>query len=1131
MPGLIDSLQALLSGSGVDAQVSIQIDGLNEITQAIGALTAGPAALDSLKNAAGALPAPPGLQGIGNLATSLGSLQVPTDVSGLLAPILSPITGLNFSVSGTVQIAAAFDVVREIIRVGTGRAVGGPTGMPEGSPAFRMQDAPSPEELRAFFVTANGMLDDVGPNFDAARILQLLQRAATGYGKPHFWIPTIPFLDDMMEPLATIATWQTMNGQELSASLAGTIRRVGELMLMPRRQVAQPIMNAAAAIAAARTGMAGVHARSIPALGSLREKTLQGTAQPSTAEVIAVEQAAALLEQLAAAVDPSVSPLASHSLADERLTRALLAVIRALEPSYSISSLSQTLQGGIAEIPAPPTAFVDDVVSGIAEFDLSALTDPLQAVTDAVRDAVQEVENAKESVRQALENALTPVANALDEALNAAGFNDIRTALEGLPNQIQQFVNTEIAPNLESVRSGVSDAVNVVSEAADEFNPEALVAPIRQAVEDVAALLQDGEIAQVFAQLEEAITTAIQAIESIDLTIAADESIDLIGDIEVKVSEIDPSLIPDAAKPLLSQAVQVVTNIDFSVEVGAPLLTEIEQAVQQGPAAVLAAIEEGIDELRGELERFRPSAVIGVALDQPFQTVIDTLRQFTPSDLLEELQSALDDLAGRLNVLDVGAVLDPLTGLHATLVTTIEGLRPSNLLRPVNDAIAAAIEKVFQASGIDTVFAGINEVLEVVQNWTGLLADGRDLLNRAAAMLTEPGDATASVQTLVDDALARLDTVDMARLQVEFTATAAAAASIDRDVIARDVANAFQQAGEAAEPALRSAELAAIVRSAREFPIAELRGERETPPRRRLIVALHSIRASAERLDAATPRWAQLGPELREASGVVQEKLLDYYRVSRIEGASLFADFLNPPQTTAALREKVREALAAGLIDPLTMVLQGFQALSPYARLGADGLSKVLGAVHAKVDSLVGAGGVGGTVDALEDAANLLRGINLEPITQPLDAVFARIQTALDAVNPEPLRAALEAARDAVADLLNVTTLIDQDDIDELDRVYAEAVDKIDGLAPSAIVSETLDPVYEDLLADFLPVLDLPIRLRIAIEGAGLHLRENAVRELARVEAAFDQMLRAIPLGGGAGVSGSVSIGVSGSVG
>lgn len=1128
MPGLLDSLHQLLSGSGLSAQVSVQADGLNAIASAVGGLTSGPAALENLEAAIAGLPAPPGLDGIANLSSSLGSLNVPTDFAAPLAPILGPLRGLTVQVSAsaTLQVAAAFEVIREIIRFGTGRAAGGPRGMPEDAPIFRMQDAPSPDELRAFFATANEILDRIGPTFDAARILELLTRASAGYGKPRYWIPVIPFLDDFMEALATIASWQTMTGAQLSASLAGTIERVAELMLMPRRQVAGPIIAAANVVASTHADLTGIHAQVIAAFASLRGKTRAGGSQPTTLEVTAVERAAAALDRLAAAVDPAKSPLASYALADEKLTRELLAVIRALEPAYNLSSLARTLQGGIAEIPAAPTAAVDEVVSAIEAFDLSVLTDPLQAVTNAVRDAVQQAEDAKQSVRQALEDALSPVADALDAALDAAGFAEIRSALEGLPARIQSFVDTQLTPSLESVRSGVSSAVDTVSTAADQFNPDALIAPIRQAVEDVAALLQNDAVRNTFAQLEGAIQTAIQAIEGIDLTVAGDQSIDLIGEIEVKLAAIDPASIPDASKPLLSQAVQVVTNIDFTAEVGTPLLAEIGQAVEQGPAAVLAAVEGGMDALRRQLESFRPSAVIGSALDEPFRAVIATLREFKPSDLLDRLQGVLDQLAGRLRVLDVGAVVDPLVEVHAALSRQIEALRPSNLLRPVNEAIAAAIDTVYAATGIDTAFAGINEILDTIQTWTGLLADGRDLLSRAAAMLAEPGDPAASVQALVDSALARLDAVDMARLHTAFTATAAAARSIDRDAITRDVAGAFQLAAEHGPPLLESPQVAAILRGAREFPLAELRGLRETPSRSRLLSALESLRTSGDRLDAARPRWAALGPELREAAGFMQERLLDYYRVTRIEGAGLFAEFLNPPATTMELREAVRRALNEGLIDPLTTILLGFQALSPYARLGVDGLSRVLGAIHAKIDAIIGAGGVGGTVDAIEDAANLLRGIDLTPITEPLDALHSRIETALAAVNPEPLRQALETARDAVAGLLRVTTLVDQEDIDELDRTYAEAVNKIDGLAPSVIVSETLDPVYEDLLADFLPVLDLPVRLRLAIEAAGRNLRDDAVRELARVEEAFDRMLHAIPLDGG----GSISVSVSGSV-
>jgi hypothetical protein len=894
--------------------------------------------------------------------------------------------------------------------------------------------------------------------------------------------------------------------------------------------IAQPIIDAGSAIGSGRSQLAERQQEVTSVLVSLRAKVAAGGSQPTSNEVIAVERAAASLERLAAAMDPDKSPLARWDLADEQLTRQLLNVIRALEPSYTLGGASAILNGFIARIPAPPGAVLDEAVTAIEAFDLSVLTDPLQAVTNAVRTAVDEVNAAKESVRQALESALSPVADALDAALAAAGFNEIRAALEGLPAQIQNFVDNQITPNLESVRSGVSNAVSVVTNAADEFNPEALIAPIREAVENAAALLQNDTIRGAFAELERALDTAIEAIEGLDLSLAADQSIDLIGGIEVKVSAIDPADIPDASKPLLNQAVQVVTSIDFTAEVGGPLLDEIEQAAAAGPAVVLGAIEEGMDRLRASLESFRPSAVIGDALDQPFRQLLDTLNQFKPSDLLDRLQEALDSLAGRLSVLDVDVVVNPLIDLHTAVRNQVEALRPSNLLKPIEDEIAAAIEKVYQATGIDTIFAGINEVLDTIQTWTGLLADGRDLLNRGAALFEQPGDATASVQQLANDILAKLDSVDMARLQEAFQAASAAAASIERDVLARDVAIAFQTAGQSGPSLLGSSELNAMTRLGREFPLDELRAHRRTPARDRLLAAFDLWRASADRLEASRQRWTALGPELNEAAGMLQQRLLDYYRVSRIEGDAVFAEFLDPPRTTAELKDAVRRALSDALTDPLTTIILGFQAFAPYLRIAGSGIARILGALHAKIDSILGSGGVGGTVGAIEEAANLLRGINLQPVVQPLDAIYARIETAVAALDPEPLRAALQAARDAIANLLSVTTLVSQTDIDALDQAYAQAVAKIGQLAPSAIISETLDPVYEDLLQDFLPVLDLPVELRLKIEAAGRSLREKATLELARVEEAFDKMLRAIPLGDG-GVSGSISVSGSVSVG
>jgi hypothetical protein len=1117
MPGLLEALETALSGSGLSGKISAQASGLGGITSAVSSLVGGTPAVTQLQTAIRNAPAPPGLDGIGALSSSLGSLSVPSDFSGALGPVLSPLTALATQLAGgsAAQVAAVFDLVREVIRAASGRTMGGPSGMPDGG--LRQQDMPSVDELRAMFVKANQLVDDLGPRFDAARILQLLERASSGYTRPDFFLPRIPGLDDIMEPLGTIAAWQTMPPDQLSAHLARTVELAAELIASPRQRVAAPLMQAAQAVGGGQAAVAAAVADLTPVCATLRSKLTTGKGQPSVTEVTALERAAELASGLAGALDPATSPLAHCDTADEDATRALLAVVRALEPAYDMAPLARTLQEKIAQIPPAPEGVFEGVAAAIQAFDLSALTDPLQSVTATVRHAVDEVNQAKESVRQALESALSPVAAALDDALSAAGFDQIRETLNGLPAQVQQFVDNEITPKLEGVRTSVSSAVGAVSSAADEFNPEALIAPIRDAVQQAASLLQSDEVRNTFAELEQALNSAIQAIEHIDLSGAADQCVTEIGGIETKVSSIDLSSVPDMAKPALREAVKVVTDIDFTAEVGRPVITKLEQAVEQGPAAVLNALEDGMDQLRSRIEGFRPSKVVGDALDKPFRELLDTLKKFKPSDLLGLLQHELDQLAGRLRVLDVGAVVDPLIELHTSIKTKVEALRPSHLLKPVDDAIAAAIEKVYQATGIDTVFHGIDEVLHTIQSWIGLLADARDLLHRTAALFEAPGDATATVSQMVDAALTKLDTVDISRLHSAFTAASTAAASIERDAMARDLAMAFQTAGQRGPALLASAELDALARLARGFLLEELRAQRETPSRNRLIAAVEALRAAADRLAAARQPWVQLAPKLNEAAGAIQERLLDYYRVSQLEGATLFADFRNPPQTAAALKDAVRDALNDALKEPLTTVVMGFQAIAPFVRLLAEGVSSVLGALHAKFDSLVGNSGVGGAVDAIEEAANLLRGINLQPVVQPLDAIYARIETALNSLDPAPLRAALEAARDAVASLLRVTTLINQSDIDTLDRTYAEAVAKIGALSPSAVISQTLDPVYEQLLGEVLPILDMPKRLRQAVDDAGKSLRDEATRELARVEEAFDKMLQAIPLGGGGG--------------
>jgi hypothetical protein len=1126
--GLLASLDSLLNTSDLSSLVGSQSVELNGIISSVQELLNGPTEFADLQGLIEAVPLPPGLEGIGNLTTNLSGLSLPSDFSASLAPLLTPLTGLSGTLTGggASQAAVLFDMVREIIRLITGRVFGGASGMPAGG--IEIPQLPDVAEFRSAIAQAQTVLDGLGPRLDAARILELLRSGSAAFDTPLIRWPNLPVIDETMEALQTVATWQTLPANQLNTHLARTIEMAAALIDTPRVRVAQPVLDAAQIVTAGANTLATAQTTLTEVFSTLRPKILTATADPSGTELRRVVATADALERLANAVHAQRSPLARIHHLDEDLTRSLLAVVRAIQPAYDIRPAAEKVQELLDNLPAAPADAFNDVTAAIDDFDLSAITGALQDVKNAVQAAVDEVNGAKETVRAELEALLSPVETALDNALTAAGFMEIQNALAGLPAEIQSFVDDQLTPVIEPLRQGIEEAVNTVSAAATTFNPQTLIAPIREAIEQVAALLNSDDVRGAFAEVEQVLTEVIQSLENFDLAAAADESISLIGEIEVKVADIDPASIPDAAKPLIQQAIKVVTDIEFTVEVSDPIVNAIQTAVVEGPQAVLVVLEEGVDEIRSRITQFKPSTVIGDQLDQPFRELIETLQQFKPSDLLQQLQKTLDGLAARLNVLDVEAIINPLVELHQTIVAQVEALRPSKLLEPVNAAIAAAIAKVYEVSGIDNIFDGINDVLTYIQSWTGLLADCRDLLAQAATLFSEPGDATAAVNALVNEAVAKLDGVDLSRLQTAFNAAGEAVRRIERDAIAGELARALQNAGQQGVAMLNSDAAQQVKQLIRSFPMAALRAHQPIPRRRHLINAMERLLAAADTLDAARQPWHEISPQLLSAAGNLQEALLDYYKVQQLNGGGVFAQFRNPPATVAALKEAVRAALVDSLEAPLTTVIMAFQAFSPYIELLARGFSDILDSVQAKIDLIVGQEGVGGAVNAVEEAANLLRDMDLSPITGPLDSLYGRIETALNALDPEPLRAVLSAARDAIGNLLQLSTLIDQTTITNLDNTYNAAVAAIGDLAPSEIIADTLDPVYEELLADFLPVLDLPARLRELTEAAGRKLGDEAVRELVRIEVAFDDMLRAIPLATGtasAQVSVSVSVG------
>src|SRR5262249_27855254 len=159
---------------------------------------------------------------------------------------------------------------------------------------------------------------------------------------------------------------------------------------------------------------------------------------------------------------------------------------------------------------------------------------------------------------------------------------------------------------------------------------------------------------------------------------------------------------------------------------------------------------------------------IGHQLDEPFQKMMDVLHGFQPSDLLDKLVAALKDVASALHVVDPSAAMAPLVEAHHKLAAAVDSLKPSTLLKPVTDAAAEAVKKVVKAAHLDEVFDGLDKLLAKINGYVALLGATGDVLRKAGALLTQPGEVEAALDALVEATVARLDVVQLADLQAAF---------------------------------------------------------------------------------------------------------------------------------------------------------------------------------------------------------------------------------------------------------------------------------------------------------------------------------------------------------------------------
>jgi hypothetical protein len=128
------------------------------------------------------------------------------------------------------------------------------------------------------------------------------------------------------------------------------------------------------------------------------------------------------------------------------------------------------------------------------------------------------------------------------------------------------------------------------------------------------------------------------------------------------------------------------------------------------------------------------------------------------------------------------------------------------------------------------------------------------------------------------------------------------------------------------------------------------------------------------------------------------------------------------------------------------------------------------------------------------------------------------LRSRIDALHPRHLKDDLDDAFDAMLDRIDLDLVLPADALQSLDDTYSGVLDQLRALDPEALLTETVQPLYEDTILPMIATFDITPLLTAIIERLQ-SLDEELKSEMQRVNEAFRALKRAVP--GGSGSAGA----------
>ena len=1077
--------------------------------------------------------------GFASVLNSIGDV-LPADLSQVTGGLTSGLNELGASISAdiagelsaTIQAAKA---IYELIQLdwtckdGSTSATGS-SGPDSGSDPGNNSDTEEEEQSATESLSASMDQLDSMLNLlpDPVNIKSILPLIIDSTNKISRMIPVpiaIPGFNDIFEPLDIIVSWDRMEEADFAAFISDTFSETADLIKDSLRAGIDSLktgftdqINGPAQVAVLEP-VAENLASEIDALISVVE-----TGDPAGSGIL-VANLDSLLDQYDAIKNSLPADFFDNARVVNQSIKSLVddlqdqieSVIIAVSPGRVLEDLDPLLaklefQPGSAEI-EKLEELLDTIFGWLQELvnkiDLTAIQEPLETAVNTAESAVGEIDNLMVGVTLNVQELFGQLESLIDQVDPQALIAQVTEAINTFGEEISGQMESLLAP----INAAVSALVSNVGSAVDQFNPADLVTALETVFTSIQSLLNPA--LQSVDEIRQAIESAVDALNNLSFAPLADQVIESIDDVTESLDSIDEATLNTMLEMALDTAVAILpADLEPLVQ---PLITGMGEVIEgeNGPVAIINSVKDKPAELLDKIKEYDPAVLIRDALTDNYTAVLTQMKEFSPGNLIiEPMEQVLNALKQRLtDEVQPSKLLKPLEQVFEQIKESFSALEPAELIEPLNQAVTNAINTVIDLLPLDESDAAMEQVDKVVKKIEEFVGTGdkiKSVFQKIRDILNNLTDADQQIDNWIDEIIGKLD---LSGVQSTINAALSELSDAVSAVKANDLKNYINQEFDEILDSFDTLNpdifLTDIVQKYR-----------------RLETGVNALPDSSEKT-VITDLLARLNPmqegflgpfqvyaNIKENITTVKQGLeaaFETWDTQYHHPESMFSNLGYDSLNTDQLKDMIRETIEPVLKKPL-------KALFSWSQPVSDAIIAFLGKIEPLIDSLqdkiavllLGPEALDRINDSIQSLEDRLRNLDFGFITASVESIFNEIETKIESLNPAVIGSALDQAFADFLETIDVTLLISQSDIDQLNSDFEEVITKLEALNPDTLVVQPLSEIYNNNILPLINAFDIS-EVIDAIVSRLKELDDELKTELDRVNQEYVEMLAAVP--------------------